>query len=232
MASEGEIILSYFDTCLRKSDVDLLLGNKWINDNIIAFWFEYLENDLYSSNREEIILFSPQVTQFIKSASLKQNHSDVSSMLSSMNLKEKSLIIIPVNDCDINSETIGGTHWSLLVYISNKQTFEHYDSHTGSINRYHAENIVSVLTPVLLPGHESDLELDFAEMECTQQENSYDCGIHLICNTEAICRKYFREDNRHISDISSPKAIARARRDLLKLIYSLKRKLSGDETDK
>jgi sentrin-specific protease 8 len=178
---------------------------------------------------QKITFLSPQVVQFIKSATNKQIKADVYSMLSSMNLKEKQLIIIPVNDCNINSEEMGGTHWSLLVYISDKQCFEHYDSHTGSINRYHAEDIVSILAPVLMPGRQSDLELDFTEMECTQQDNSYNCGVHVICNAEAVCRKYFRDDNRHISDISSPKAISRARRDIRKLIYSLKEKASNDK---
>ncbi len=89
MASEGEIVLCYYDSCLRKSDVELLDGHKWLNDNIIAFWFEYLEYDLYSDVSQKITFFSPQVVQFIKSKTNKQIKADVYSMLSSMNLKEK-----------------------------------------------------------------------------------------------------------------------------------------------
>jgi len=230
MASEGEIVLSYFDSCLRTSDICLLKGHKWLNDNLIGFWFDYLENDLYKDVSHLIEFLSPTVVHFIKSAANKNNASDVTSMLSTMPLKEKQLIIIPINDHNINKVEMGGTHWSLLVYTANKQTFEHYDSHTGSVNRTHAEHVVDILSPILLAEQITDPDLDLIEMECTQQENNYDCGIHLICNTEAVCRKLFREDNRHISDICTPKAISKARRDLLDLILTLKRQIPEKQT--
>jgi len=33
-------VLSYHDTCLKESDVSLLEGPRWLNDKIIAFYFE------------------------------------------------------------------------------------------------------------------------------------------------------------------------------------------------
>lgn len=230
MTSEGEIVLSYFDTCLRSSDVSLLRGHKWLNDNLIAFWFDYLENDLYKDVSHLILFLSPTVVHLIKSAANKRNASDVTSMLSSMCLKEKQLIVIPINDQNTNEWQMGGTHWSVLVYTATKQTFEHYDSHTGSVNRTHAEQVVDILSPIVLAEQITDPDLDLIEMECTQQDNNYDCGLHVICNTEALLRKHFRHDMRHISDISTPKAVSRARRDLLELILSLKRQLSQKES--
>jgi len=229
MASEGDIVLSYFDTCLRTSDISLLKGNKWLNDNLIGFWFDYLENQLYKEFSDGIAFLSPNVVHFIKSAVIKQNNADVHSMLSTMSLRDKQLVIIPVNDCDIYSGEMGGSHWSLLVYSAHRHVFEHYDSFRGSVNRTHAEHIVSILAPLLLAEQVTDMELDLTEMECTQQDNNYDCGIHLICNTEAVCRKRFRSDDRHISDICSPAAIGRARRDLLQLILALRHKTIAND---
>lgn len=37
MASEGEIILEYHNTLLRKTDVESLNAAQWLNDNIISF---------------------------------------------------------------------------------------------------------------------------------------------------------------------------------------------------
>ena len=225
MASQGDIVLSYYDTLLRKSDVELLSGRAWINDNIISFWFDYLQHDLYAEYSDKIVFLSPQVTHFIKSAADNENNlNDVKTMLSTMDFGEKQLIIIPVNDCHTDNVTVGGTHWSLLVYFDNKQSFEHYDSHTGSINRLHAENLVTILSEFLIADHESDIELDLNEMECTQQTNSYDCGVYLLCNAEAVCRQFFLNDNRHICDISSVDAVKQARRDINRLIYSIKEK--------
>lgn len=225
MSSEGEIILSYYDTLLRKSDVALLEGPKWLNDNIISFWLEYLEHELYADVKQWVSFLSPQVAQFIKSAaSSPDNIADVISMLEPLHLNQKRLILIPINDCETDVKSEGGTHWSLLVYHSANAQFEHYDSHSGSVNRLHAELIVSILTPVILPGHESDLELDFTEMECTQQNNGYDCGTHVLRNSEAVLRKYFRNDNRHITEIASSAVVKKTRKELLQIIYSLRNK--------
>jgi sentrin-specific protease 8 len=35
--------LNFHDSCLKLSDVDLLKGPHWLNDQIISFYFEYLE---------------------------------------------------------------------------------------------------------------------------------------------------------------------------------------------
>ena len=40
MAEDDEIVLNFNDSLLRKSDVDLLGGPCWINDNLIGFTFE------------------------------------------------------------------------------------------------------------------------------------------------------------------------------------------------
>lgn len=35
-----DVVLSYFDSLLRQSDVELLQQGRWLNDNIIAFIME------------------------------------------------------------------------------------------------------------------------------------------------------------------------------------------------
>lgn len=219
MASEGSIVLSYHDTLLRESDVNLLTGPHWLNDNLIAFWFQYLEKDLYHEHADKVVYISPQVSQFIKMGGVE----DLQNMFESWDLAKKELIFLPINDCSAH-DSPGGTHWSLLVYRSSFCVFEHYDSHTGSINRYHAESVAKTLTPFLIGSGSSPSEIEVIEMECTQQLNGYDCGLHVICNTEALCRKQFTGNPRHISDIASPQSIQRARNDLKTIIYSLKRK--------
>lgn len=220
MASEGEIILSYHDTLLRSSDVELLHGPRWLNDNIISFWFEYLEHELYK-DAASICFISPQIAQFIKSAYSCNNVEDVTAMLESFDLGPKNLVLVPINDCDVNVNEAGGSHWSLLIYRADKRIFEHYDSHKASINSYHAHNVASVIYPLLKL---ENSEFNIVEMECTQQDNGYDCGVHVICNAEALCRKLFKRDSRHISEIASSTAIKQARSDILRLISTLRSK--------
>lgn len=224
MASEGEIILEYHNTLLRKTDVESLNAAQWLNDNIISFWFEYLENNLYATNAQNIGFISPQVSQFIKSAAeCSTQIADVHIMLESLNLKTKDLILLPISDCPTNSRSIGGSHWSLLVFVASNQTFEHYDSFHGSINHLHARSVFSVLRDFLITDKKNCFDLKFTEMTCIQQTNSYDCGIHIMLNAEALCRKMFTTDNRKLLDIVTPLAVSQARKDIQMLIMKLKK---------
>lgn len=40
MADDGEIVLNFNNSLIRKSDVKLLEGKNWINDILIGFCFE------------------------------------------------------------------------------------------------------------------------------------------------------------------------------------------------
>lgn len=57
----------------------------------------------------------------------------------------------------------------------------HYDSSHGS-NEYQALDLAEkVLKYFRLP-----IEGRFEEVPCLQQNNGYDCGIHVLCNTEQL----------------------------------------------
>ncbi|XP_015793554.1 sentrin-specific protease 8 [Tetranychus urticae] len=225
MASYGENVLSYHDTLLRQTDVGTLEPGKWVNDNIISFWFEYLEHEVYSDYEPFIKFIPPDVAQFIKSAAeIPSQVSDVSSVLESMNLSKKQLILIPINDSPTDAITTSGTHWTLATFTTENGTFEHYDSFAGSVNHLHAQAIFHVLSPILIPDRASDIELDFCEVACTQQRNNSDCGIHLICNADAVCKKYFLGDERPVSEIVSIDVINKTRNELKTLISKIRQR--------
>jgi sentrin-specific protease 8 len=47
-----KIVLSYHDSCLYESDVDILKSNSaWLNDRIISFYFEYLQYDVFQNEK-------------------------------------------------------------------------------------------------------------------------------------------------------------------------------------
>lgn len=39
---ENDVVLSFNDSLVRKSDIDLLDGPHWLNDILIGFCFEYV----------------------------------------------------------------------------------------------------------------------------------------------------------------------------------------------
>ena len=226
MASDGQVVLSYHDTLIRQGDLDLLQDGKWINDNIISFWFEYLENNVYADVSQFLTLVSPQVAQFLKSLAMSRASSardELLSLLESMGISSplKKLVLLPVNDHKTESLSMGGTHWSLLAFLPRNESFEHYDSFSGSVNRIHAEHVVRGICSALNYSDDDDVDIDLTEMQVTQQQNSYDCGIHLMVNAEGICRQLFRGVSDHIADIASSKAIQETRQQLNHLILSL-----------
>ncbi|XP_042905603.1 sentrin-specific protease 8 isoform X1 [Parasteatoda tepidariorum] len=218
MSSCDPVILSYENSLLRQSDVELLNATNWLNDNIIAFWFEYLEYDIYKDHKDVFGFVCPQVVQYLKFAPAEE----VKSTIDGLELNKKQLVFFPVNDC--RAQTIpGGTHWSLLVYKSSENLFQHYDSYSCSSNLSVAEHLAEVLFPFLrnssTAGHSPNLQ----EMVCAQQMNSYDCGMHVICNTDGLCKKYLNNDPRSISEIVPSSLVSTSRGTLKDLIYSLKK---------
>jgi len=60
-------VLDYGDVLLRAGDVKLLNGPYWLNDQCIAFYFEYLSRELLHNNPE--ILLVPPATSFLVASS-------------------------------------------------------------------------------------------------------------------------------------------------------------------
>lgn len=171
-----EVVLSYHDSLLHRSDVELLRGTGWLNDRLIGFWFEYLEKDLFISRHspESVCLISPEVAQFVKLGTAQ----DASLFLEPLDLKSKSLILLPVNDLD-SLDSAGGSHWSLLVYHASDQQFYDFDSSNQS-NLQSSKKIVPKLG---LPVARKNA---IFSVKCTQQQNSWDCGIFTCCHAELV----------------------------------------------
>jgi sentrin-specific protease 8 len=149
MASFGSIVVSYHNSLLRESDVKLLQEPNWFNDNLIAFYFEYLEHNLFNQHQQHLLLLSPQVAQLLR-LTFEEIAPNPSLALDLMGLQfeelnSKSLILIPVNDSN-GLEESGGTHWTLLAIRRDRNVTacEHFDSSRGSANRKCAGKFVFI----------------------------------------------------------------------------------------
>ncbi|XP_077450503.1 sentrin-specific protease 8 [Stigmatopora argus] len=200
------VVLSYQDSLLRRSDVTLLEGPHWLNDQIIGFAFEYFATERVGVLGESVVFVSPQVTQFIKCASCPE---ELAMFLDPLDLPSRCWIFLAVND---NSEqSAGGSHWSLLVYHHKSNHFSHYDSQNGS-NSPHARRIASKLEPVLGAGKKAT----FVDEPSPEQQNSYDCGMYVICIAEALC-----EDPQLALQNLTPDFIQQKRSEWFILIHNL-----------
>lgn len=126
MAKSSSVVLSFHEILLHQSDVELLNGPFWLNDNIISFYFEYLEKVTFAKNKD-LLFVSPEVTQCIKMVQA----SDIKLFLEPLGIDKKKFVFFALNDNN-SPDVAGGSHWSLLVYSKSDSCFFHVDSLSGS----------------------------------------------------------------------------------------------------
>ncbi|GMY21198.1 NEDD8-specific protease 1-like [Fagus crenata] len=208
-------VLTYEDIVLRASDLDILEGPCYLNDQIIAFYFGYLSS---SCNNNDILLVPPSVSFWLANC----RDEDLKDLIEPLKLSSKKLIIFTVNDNDDLSGGDSGTHWSLIVYDRSKNTFSHHDSMEG-VNNAHALKLYEAVKgfmgkaaePTTLPsssssqgrtrkrkdmsatakavavaksGAAADAAPSFIECNTPQQTNGYDCGLYVIAIAKVICQ--------------------------------------------
>lgn len=209
---EDPIVLSFNDSILRISDIRLLQGSHWLNDQIISFYYEYLEKIKYKNNRN-LLFVSPEVTQCMK----LMHGTELESLLQQLNAKDKSFIFFAFNDNE--SHEAGGTHWSLLVFSKPERMFFHFDS-LGNSNKDIVQKFVSHIKGALnLPNSQ------MSSIRCLQQTNSYDCGIHVLCMTDKIADYVNRYECVEGVEQLRHDTISAKRGEILKLITTLSKKV-------
>ncbi|XP_069910850.1 sentrin-specific protease 8 [Oryctolagus cuniculus] len=206
------VVLSYMDSLLRQSDVSLLDPPSWLNDHVIGFAFEYFANCQFRDCSDHVSFISPEVTQFIKCTS---DPAEVALFLEPLGLPNKRVVFLAINDN--SNQAAGGTHWSLLVYLQDKNSFLHYDSHSRS-NSVHAKQVAEKLQAFL--GRHGDSPA-FVEEKAPAQQNSYDCGMYVICNAEALCHGFFGQQPEPLLQLLTPTYITKKRAEWKELIARL-----------
>lgn len=176
-------VLSFGDVVLRQSDVWLLQGPHWLNDQIIAFFFEYMAQNKFKLI-SGITVFLPGAISFLLA---NCGPSEAGLILEPLEVNSKSLVLFAVNDNTDLEAAGGGSHWSLLVYFGGVDTFRHYDSSPGRGSRSAATRLHRAVQNVLVPtGQECPL-VHVSDMP--HQENGYDCGVYVMAMADAICAR-------------------------------------------
>ncbi|KAM9765250.1 sentrin-specific protease 8 [Menidia menidia] len=210
------VVLSFQDSLLRRSDVSLLEGPHWLNDQVIGFAFEYFAAERFKALGASAAFISPEVTQFIKCASCP---GELALFLEPLGLASRRWVFLAVND---NSDrSAGGSHWSLLLFHRAAHRFAHYDSQNAS-NSLHARRIAARLEPFLGAGPGGGRPPVFVEEPCPPQQNSYDCGMYVICIAEALCQELRMEaEPRLPAQVITPGYISGKRAEWRRLVQSL-----------
>ncbi|XP_045775146.1 sentrin-specific protease 8, partial [Maniola jurtina] len=208
--AKSSVVLSFHEILLHQSDVALLSGPHWLNDTIISFYFEYLEKLIFCEAKE-LLFVSPEVTQCIKMVETN----DIGIFLEPLQINTKKFVFFALND-NSSPDTAGGSHWSLLVFSRNENSFFHFDSSSGS-NHDVAWDFASHLMLYL----SKQGNINFVDKHCQQQSNGYDCGVHVICNTEKLAQHAYSHGDINTCDMSIQINPSAKRKEILNIISSL-----------
>ncbi|KAH8297453.1 hypothetical protein KR044_012080 [Drosophila immigrans] len=208
MNKSDPISLSFHDSCLRLSDVQLLRGPRWLNDQILSFYYEYLSYVKYKNNKD-LYFVTPEVTQCMK----YMDDSELKMIFDENKVAQKSFIFFALNDNETTEA--GGTHWSLLVLSRPEKTFFHFDSY-GNSNRDSSVELMNKVKDLL-----GVRQAKFHPMRSLQQANGYDCGIHVICMTDHIAGYVNRYEVIEGLPLLNMDTVLSKRSEILKLILSL-----------
>lgn len=207
---ENEIYLSYKDCLLRKNDVDVLRGPHWLTDLIIGLYLEYIEEQ-YELKKPRLLFISPELTQLMKLSS----YQDYMFFFEPLKGNQKDYIFFPLNNNSKKDES-GGSHWSLLVFSKNEMACYHFDSCQG-FNKSIAHEFAGKLMRFFYQGPRGT----FLEVQYPQQDNSYDCGLYVLCGIDIITEA-----------LQKGKKIPECRYDTLKELVLNKRKSLLELIDK
>jgi len=208
------LFVTYQDVSLYNSDLELLNGFNWLNDNIIAFYYEYLANETFK-NKSELLFLTPSAVFMV---SCITNSSELATALEPLDFKKRKYIFIPINNSS-NATKMGGSHWSLVVYHKEGNQFNYYDSY-GNFNLSTAVHIVNKIAPTLL-----GLTADHSKITVQitpQQVNGYDCGLYVLCITEALAHKFVEPEAPIMLTTITPSLVTEKRKKILDMIVACK----------
>ena len=208
MAS-GDLLLTYKQSTVYASDVSTLGDRKWLNDTIIGFAYDIFANKVCNNAAQDSLLFvHPTTVNVIK---FENDEEDLIPLIVDAGIQTYNYIFFPINNSQ-SMFSVSGSHWALMIYQRDNNTFYYLDS-AGIYNLTYAQKFANKIYPYINPkkndndndktGKKKDEEKDknidyvkvlnnFVKMEVPQQENSYDCGMYVVEFTGFIA-KYFMD---------------------------------------
>lgn len=192
MQASSELVLSWKTARLTRADVALLEPRQWLNDSCITFYLEYLA----SQNGEvasRVLALGAETSFWLMN---EEDFEDLEDAAAGLELKEKDLIICPLNDNSDVEAAGGGTHWSLLVarvISSHKMSFEYFDS-VNTTNLDASRRLAAKLAALRLgPEVAGPTAAEVSVVACAKQDNASDCGVYTLLFAAAALEGYVRE---------------------------------------
>ena len=157
---------------IKERDVETLKEEKWLNDKVISFALKEMQQKHCKDNKIKFV--DPVLTQLIK---LSPDEKVIRGAIDDTGLRKADWVFFPVNDN--NSDKEGGSHWSLLLYSQNDNTYYHFDPICGK-----NDGSVTMMIKKLLDSGKKFPEVKY--VVCPRQRNGYDCGPYTLMFAEKV----------------------------------------------
>lgn len=213
--SVGSKILHYHSIAFFKEDLELLLPGNWLNDNNIAFIYEWLTHN-HLAPRTSLVF--PSIVQLLVHFPVLD---DIASLIPT---KNTDYVFLPLNDIEDFQETDleavnTGEHWLLCVYSYRSSRLYVYDSADDT-----NDQLLEALAKRIEIGTRTR-KVEIAKMVCDQQPNEDDCGVYVLMITCALMKKildHIENNETQLLDILSLKFDAvLARMFMMNLVRTL-----------
>ena len=188
MDDEEEVILSTKNCSVTKKDISTLAPYTFINDLIISFYYEIIQ-ERYPS--KDITLLDPAVSMsFILNVN-KGSEEDIEDLKQCiflpLELDKKKFIFAPINDNTKVQYVCSGSHWTLNVIDVENKLIYYLDSNNGDVDNAHTfHNTIELLF---------GKKFEFVDgLNHQYQTNSYDCGMFLLGFTELLVKYIVNND--------------------------------------
>lgn len=181
-----------FENCSTNTTLNITetkrVLDKWLHDVDLEAYFESFSTEI-SKSRSDILLIGPSSSQMFKCGDSYQILENATRL--SLNLynyvflcvnnyaETKTNENINLNEYKFRTNAYGrGNHWSLLFLNRLHKTCYHFDSIYG-LNSKSANDLANNIAP----------NLKFLEINTVQQSGSFECGVHVIVNTQILLNK-------------------------------------------
>jgi len=180
-----KVILEYDGINITKEDKDTLKQGEFLSDNIISFSFAVHESKYKEKMcNKGIVLVRPDMAHLLKNA----DRPTARQQMKALGIDKAKRVIIPINNSEQLEEYSSGSHWTILEWDRESNTFFHIDSLPGQ-NVKHAKYLASDLLDGSMFDNTGNLQARFIELEeYGRQKNGYDCGLYVIYNALAIIK--------------------------------------------
>ncbi|KAH3661971.1 hypothetical protein OGAPHI_006150 [Ogataea philodendri] len=197
-------VLKYHDITVYQEDVLNLRDDEWLNDNNIAFIYEYiththieptLKRRLKFANKQmvtdSIILLMPTFVFLLA------HHPEPEQLKGVLpGIEKAKFVFMPLNDNEDLGVAEGGYHWSLVVLNVDEKIALVYDS-MESANETETKNLIDKVNKYY--GTKFRIVVD---SHTPQQNNGSDCGISVAAFTAILVARLLNVEEKHRINMS------------------------------